>query len=48
MEERSLRTGQWHDEAARRAAQFTHDEFCTWLHVTGPNRPEHRFSHQTV
>jgi hypothetical protein len=50
MEERSLRTGQWHDEAARRAAQrdLQRDEFCIWLHASGRNRPERRFSHQTV
>jgi hypothetical protein len=37
MEERGLRTGQWHDEAARRAAQrnLKRDEFCTWLHASG-------------
>ena len=50
MEERSLRIGQWHDEAARRAAQrnLKRDEFCTWLHASGFNPPERRFSHQTV
>jgi hypothetical protein len=42
MEERSLRIGQWHDEAARRAAQrnLKRDEFCTWLHHSGVIRPQ--------
>jgi len=37
MEERGLRTGQWHDEAAWRAAQrnLKRDEFCTWLYASG-------------
>jgi len=50
MEERSLRIGQWHDEAARRPAQrnLKRGEFCTWLHATGSKPPERRFSHQTV